>query len=248
MTASVRKTIGLDRPIRMEWLDAVAGQLASGASPDATREYVWKMLDGVVAGSTAHTARGKTMTVLARVWLAPSMSARGLRDDALAGLSGATPDERVAIHWAMMSAAYPFFVDVAELVGNGLALHREVRLTQLSRRLTDLWGDRSTLHPAAQRIVRSMVQWHVLQDGQDRGQFVATVKRLVVRPQFTLLLIEGLLLSRPAGLPSAQLRSHPALFPFEVRVDVGAIRSHPRLHAIRSGDGGDTIHPRVAVP
>jgi hypothetical protein len=161
VTAGDQRTIGLDRPVRLEWLDAVAGRLAAGDSPKAARDYVWDLLEGVVAGSTPHTARGKTLTVLGRVWMTPPASAVALRDSAVKLVAQASADERLAMHWAMLSAAYPFFVDVAGLVGKSLGLNGEVALSQLTRRLVDTWGDRSTLRPAAQRVSRA-VQAHAI--------------------------------------------------------------------------------------
>ncbi len=71
MNPTERRTIGLDRPLRLEWLDAVAGQLAGGATPKEARDYAWGLLEGVLAGNTPQSARGKTLTVLSRVWLTP---------------------------------------------------------------------------------------------------------------------------------------------------------------------------------
>jgi hypothetical protein len=50
-------TIGFDRRIDVEWLDAAAGRIAAGASPADVREFLWSLLDGVVGGDTVHSAR-----------------------------------------------------------------------------------------------------------------------------------------------------------------------------------------------
>lgn len=241
MTAGDQRTIGLDRPVRLEWLDAVAGRLAAGDSPEAARKYVWDLLEGVVAGSTPHTARGKTLTVLGRVWMTPPASAVALRDSAVKLVAQASADERLAIHWAMLSAAYPFFVDVAGLVGKSLGLNGEMALSQLTRRLVDTWGDRSTLRPAAQRLVRSMVQWGALRDGGKVGVFLAPPKKIVVPPSVGELLVEALLIAAQRGMPLSQLVSHSALFPFDVRIDLTALRRSERLGVHRQGDQTDVI-------
>jgi hypothetical protein len=241
MTQSERRTIGLDRPLRLDWLDAVAGQLASGATPREARDYAWGLLDGVVAGNSAQSARGKTMTVLARVWLTPPAVAASLRDDAIRLVGSVDAEERLAIHWAMLSAAYPFFVDVASGVGRALSLNGEVALSQLVRRLTEVWGDRSTLRPAAQRLVRSMAAWGVLEEGPRRGLYLPPGKRLVVSSAVAQLLVEGLLVDAQRGIPLAQLISHPSTFPFELRVDVTTLRGTNRLRVHRQGDQTDVI-------
>ncbi|OIP63389.1 MAG: hypothetical protein COW73_04315 [Nitrospirae bacterium CG18_big_fil_WC_8_21_14_2_50_70_55] len=247
MTAGEQRTIGMDRPVKLEWLDAVAGRLAAGDSPKAAREYVWNLLEGVVAGATAQTARGKTLTVLARVWLTPPAAALALREAAVKALVQASADERLAIHWAMLSASHPFFVDVAGLVGKSLGLNGEVALSQLTRRLVDTWGDRSTLRRATQRLVRSMVQWGALREGGKVGVYLAPSKRIAVPSTLGGLLVEGLLIAAQCGMPLNQLVSHPAVFPFDVRTDLTALRRSERLQVHRQGDQTDFIE-RVDRP
>ncbi len=241
MTQIERRTIGLDRSIRLEWLDAVAGQLAAGASAKQARDYAWQLLQGVVAGKTAQSARGKTLTVLSRVWLTVPAAAEALRDSAVPLVSRASVEERLAIHWAMMSAAYPFFVDIAANIGKLIALNGEFSLSQLTRRLVDVWGDRSTLRPAAQRAVRSMVQWGVLRDSKSPGQYLPLQKRIAVSAEVAELLVEGLLIASGRGVPLNQLLSHPAAFPFDVRLDPARLRRSPRLQLHRQGDQTDFI-------
>mgnify|MGYP000875214194 CR=1 FL=1 len=252
MTTGEQRTIGLDRPVRLEWLDAVAGRLAVGDSPKAAREYAWDLLEGVVAGATPQTARGKTLTVLGRVWLSPPAAALSLRDSALKLVAQASAEERLAIHWAMLSAAYPFFVDVAGLVGKSLNLNGDVALSQLMRRLVDVWGDRSTLRPATQRLMRSMVQWGVLREGGKAGSFLAPPKQITVYSSVGELLVEGLLVAMQRGMPLTQVVRHPAMFPFDVRTDLTALRRNERLRVHRQGDQTDFVEredrPAIVKP
>lgn len=241
MTAGERRTIGIDRPIQLDWLDAVAGRLATGAPPREAREFVWGLLEGVVAGNTPYTARGKTMTVLGRVWLNPPVSAVPLRDSALKFIESASAGERLAIHWALLSAAYPFFVDVATSVGKTLGLSGEIALAQLNRRIVEVWGDRTTLRPAVQRLTRSMVHWGVLRQGDQRGVLLAPEKRIAVSPGVSELLLEGLLIAAGKGMALNQLVRDPGLFPFEIQVDVPSIRKHPRMKLHRQGDRTDFV-------
>jgi hypothetical protein len=246
-----RRTIGLDRAIHVEWLDAVAGRLAAGSSAKEARAYVWQLLDGVVAGETAQSARGKTLTVLSRVWLTVPFAAETLRDSAVPLVGRASADERMAIHWAMMSASYPFFVDIAATVGKFIGLNGEFSLSQLTRRLIEVWGDRSTLRPAAQRVVRSMVQWGVLRDAKRPGQYLPLQKRIVVSAGVAELVVEGLLIASGRGMPFNQLLTHPAAFPFDFRLDPMRLRRSPRLRLHRQGDQADFVERteiRPALP
>ena len=180
MSAIARRTIGFDRKIEIEWLDAVAGCVATGPAPEDVRKFLWSFLEGVVAGDSVHSGRGKTLTVLSRIWVIVPEQAKPLRKAALQCIASATGEEMVAIHWAMAIGTYPFFCDVVASVGKLLALNGQANLSQVRRRMTESWGDRSTLPRAIQRVLRSMVQWGVLRDRPARGTFVAPTKRTAV--------------------------------------------------------------------
>jgi hypothetical protein len=234
-------TIGFDRKIEIEWLDAVAGRVAAGDSPDEIRTFLWNFLDGVVAGNSVHSGRGKTLTVLSRIWVTVPARAKPLREAALRCIASVTPEQRVAIHWAMAIGTYPFFCDVAGNVGKLLALNEQVNLPQLGRRMTETWGDRSILLRAIQRVLRSMVQWGVLRDGPAKGTFVAPSRRIHLPDAISELLLQAILVSNARGMPLAYLTGHPALFPFDVHVSAAALRKSGCMQIRRQGDQSDFV-------
>ncbi len=76
--------IGFDRKIELDWLDATAAQVAAGAGDREIRDYLWKLLDGEVAGDSFNSARGKTVTVLRHIWSRVPEPVLPLRERALA--------------------------------------------------------------------------------------------------------------------------------------------------------------------
>ncbi len=156
-------------------------------------------------------------------------------------MASATGEERVAIHWAMVIGTYPFFCDAAANVGKLLALNGQANLSQVGRRMTESWGDRSTLPRAIQRVLRSMVQWGVLRDGSARGTFVAPTKRTAVPDQIAELLLQALLVSHGRGMQLSQLIGHPALFPFSIHLSSTALRKSGCMLIQRQGDQTDFI-------
>ncbi|MFO1153056.1 MAG: hypothetical protein U1E42_05250 [Rhodospirillales bacterium] len=241
MNQATRRTIGFDRKIELAWLDAIAAQVAAGASPEDAREYVWRLLDGVLAGDSIHNARGKTLTVLSRIWLFVPENAQELRDDAIKFFREAPANGRLAIHWAMMMAAYPFFLDVAANVGKLITMNNEVTLSQVTRRMLDAWGDRSTLPPATRRILRSMVHWGALRDGGVRGHYLPPPVQRKMGGDAAELLLMGLLTGLGRGLHASHLFSHPSLFPFDLRAHSDRLSRSPRLQFHRQGDQSDFV-------
>ena len=93
------------------------------------------------------------------------------------------------------------------------------------RRLAERWGDRDIVARASQRILRTFVAWGVLTDASPRGSYVANGQRLRVTTPIAEALVEAVLLNcgeRPR--PFRDVLESPALFPFEVELNVGQLR------------------------
>jgi hypothetical protein len=178
--------------------------------------------------------------VLARVWLTVPAEAVGLRDRALELLPNATQQERTALHWAMLCVSYPFWADVAAAAGRLLSLQGVVVLTQLTRRMTESWGDRSTVKRSSQRIARSMVRWGTMTDSETKGMYNAA-PRITLSSQVGAVLIEALLLHEQRALPVDALLRHPAMFPFKVIVRVNELRDSERFEVYRQGLDEDVV-------
>lgn len=237
-----RAHIGFDRRIDREWLDAAAAQAAAGTPADEMRAYLWSLLDGVVSGEKRNSARGKTVTVLNHIWGDVPGAAASLRDRAASQLEASTPDERLALHWAMMVGTYPVFTDTAAAVGRLLILQGSFTLAHLTRRLVGVWGERSTIERAGQRIVRSMVQWGVLRDTATRGMYEAVPRRRMLGHAIGTVLIEALLVdAEEVSVPLDQLTGHPVNFPFDLTVNASHLRSAPQFRLHRQGLDTDFV-------
>jgi hypothetical protein len=237
-----RSSIGFDRRIDLEWLDAAAEQAAVQAPLHEIRAYLWNLLDGTLSGDKANSARGKTVTVLNHIWGAVPDAAWELRQRAATQLKGCTADERLALHWAMMVGTYPVFTDIAAATGRLLTLQGSFTLAHLTRRLVGTWGQRSTIERAAQRIVRSMVQWGVLRDTATRGMYQGVPRRRKVGPGVGTVLVEALLVdAEEVSIPLDQLVAHPAVFPFDVHVNAGHVRGATQFRVHRQGLDSDFV-------
>jgi len=244
---SRRRTLGFDRKLELDWLDAAASVAAQDVGIALARKQLFAVLEGRVAGDSPHSGRGKTVTVLSRVWLNPG--ATGMRARALEAFESATPGQRLAIHWAMCAATHPIFVDVAATVGRLLRVQGEVALSQVTRRVAEGWGDRSTLHRAVQRTCRSFVAWGALRDTKVRGIYEPSRDPMPVDGAVARLLVEALLTGGPrAAAPLGELVRHPAMFPFEIAVTGWELRGAPEFRVDREGLDMDVVGRAVAQP
>ncbi|RJF76305.1 hypothetical protein [Rhodopseudomonas palustris] len=241
MSTGRRTTIGFDRTINLEWLDIAAARILRREPPSEIRKALWDFLEDLVPGNTNSSGRGKTLTVLTRIWLTVPDQIEPLRTSAIKRLASANGDNRVAVHWAMVIATHPFFFDVATHVGKLLALHSQAHRTQIKRRMAESWGDRSTLERAIQHVLKSMAQWGVLHTGSEKGSLVVARNPIHVSDEIAELLVHGIMLSRGRGMPFSQLVRHPALFPFKLQLNTVTLRKHSYLRLQRQGDQTDFV-------
>ena len=245
---SNRAVIGFDRRLDIEWLDAVAAYVAAGHNPKTTREKLYEILDGKLAGGNKDgSACYKTVNVLSKTWSTVSEDLVPLRDQALTLLPTLSPSERIALHWTMLLAGYRFFGDIADITGRLLSLQGSLTQLQLTRRMRESWGERSTLDRTLRHVVRSMVQWGVIQDTERRGQYSSGTFVVPIHGDLAVLLVEGLLLNTGMGLPLEQVSGHHTLFPFEMRLSVQEFRSSARLDVHRQGLDVEVVEFRHRV-
>jgi len=239
---SGRTSIGFDRRVEAEWLNAIALQVAAGLKGSELRTFAFELMDGVVAGGTKHgTAAQKTVTVLTRTWANVNPEVIGLRDRAVELFPSLPADERMALHWSMALAGYRFFGDVAGLCGRMLELQGDLNLAQVTRRLRESWGERSTMNRATQRVVRSMVQWGGLADTKAKGMYTQIPRKVPVQADIAEVLVEALLIHEGKGIPMDQAVRHSALFPFNLKLQAHHLRQSPRFEVHRQGLDIDVV-------
>ena len=89
------RRIGFDRTIAAEWLDAAVARVMTGEATEATRKFLWDFLEDVEPGTTHNSSRGKTLTVLTRIWDDVPKQAAPLKRAALECIAATTGETRI---------------------------------------------------------------------------------------------------------------------------------------------------------
>ena len=236
-----RKIVGFDRDIQLAWLDATADWASQGLSIQEVRERLCFLLQDVLSARGSRSARGKTITVLRHIWLAVPSDLEPLRNEGLAMLPDLSHDDRLMLHWGMSVATYPFFRDTAMICGRLMSLQGSVTLSQVVRRIKELWGDRSTAERSARRVVRSMVSWGALLDTEEKGTYTAAPKQSISRgdPRGPWL-IEAIIAGSKSR-PFQSIVTAPELFPFSLDISPREVESSARLELSRQGVNEDIV-------
>lgn len=240
MTRDRFSQIGLDRLVRLKWLEKTA-LLVLGNTDEATiktilqddlREY-FQSDNLVVRGSI-----DKTITILLKVWARVPEKLKPLRDSGLEHLKKLSTVECMAVHWGMVMAVYPFWGNVAVQTGRLLKLQGSVTAKHIQRRLRESYGERETVFRRARYVLRSYVDWGVVKESGITGKYMTNAPFELGDSGLTGWILEALLHARPSGsAPFRDLMGNPALFPFRLRGihPEELVVLSPRLEILRHG-------------
>jgi len=242
------KKIGIKHVIRLEWMDKTLDMMLAGMSSKEIREELNNYLaDKKQSGGIGE--RGKKTYIMAigilmQIWCSPEKEIKLFRDVALAYAKKIIVKERMPLHWAMISAAYPFWAEVAKQTGRLLNLQDQVTKKQIVQRLKEKYGDRETISRYARYVIRSFVAWGILKDASTKGIYALYQKKSVGQNQ-TLLLTESLLLTSPeSSFALKGVLASPSLFPFQLSPITGDYlqRNCPRINLNQFGSGEEMIN------
>jgi hypothetical protein len=236
------KTVGLSHRLKRAWLDDVLDRLAQTTDENELRAFVDQRLREELPGKDA---RAKATGIILRIWSGVDPKHVALRNRAVALLPQISGRERIWLHWGMSALAYPFFRDVAEVIGRMLTLQDDFTTAQVQSRLKTAWGDRATSKEAAQKLITSMADWEVLRVTKLKGHFLLARKMNTTVTDLQLWLLEAMLSASDSDeIEAQQLLRLPELFPFTFTVTVGDLRKHEGFNIHRQGLDMDMVAVR----
>ena len=246
--------IGFSQRVRLEWFEQTARLILAGNNRAAIRDSLERLLqDKVSVGSQAVRGnRGKVVSILMKTWLTVPAGLEALRDDGLNLLRGLNGNDRIALHWGMASAAYPFWSVVAAYTGRLLRLQGVAAAAQIQYRVRERYGERQTASRAARRVLRTFIDWGVLDETPNKGVYAPGDRVAIRDPRLIAWMLEASLRARAKRLaPIQDLIESPSLFPFHLRhiPCEHLVSFSPRLDILRHGmdDNLVTLREDVAV-
>lgn len=243
-----KQTIGFDRELSLSWLDLTAGLTQAGSDLYSIRTKLMSQLAAEVPGTEACR---KTVTLLTRLWVRVPAEHQALQSEALALLPVILPEERLWLHWGMSLLAYPFFHDVASMVGQLLRLQAEFESLQVRQRMRERWGQRTTLDRAINRVIQTFTNWNVITPTEsERRVYQAAPFRQTANSVLALWFMACAIQSiRQATaqpdqhLPLPQLIQSPAIFPFDLTAHLITLRHSERFQISHQGLNLEMIAP-----
>lgn len=242
--------IGFSQRVRLEWLEVTANLVLAGNDKSAINDALQELLkDKVSIGGQAERGnREKIITILMKVWLNVPRELEALRVDGLELLKRVPRTDRIAVHWGMVMAVYPFWASVASHVGRSLKLQGSATAVHIQRRLREQYGERETVARATRRVLRSFIDWGVLSETGTKGVYSQGLYISVEDPTIASWLIEASLHTRPNGCaPLKDLVESTSLFPFRIKhlAAESLLATSPRLDLLRHGLDDELVMLRM---
>ncbi len=246
---STKDSVGFSQRVQLEWLDYTARRVIEGAGLQEIQSELHELLrDRLSAGSNAPDGnRRKAVSIISKIWVRPPPHLSSLHAQAIRLYQEQhSPKDRLALHWGMTAAVYPFFTAVAEVVGRLLRLQDHFTISQAQRRIREQFGERETVTRASRRILRTFVDWGVLEDADLNGTYQSATIRRVDDRVVAAWLAEATLAS--TGSSSAMISAlvgHPGLFPFALPTLTGFdVERSGRVEVHRQATGDDIVVQR----
>jgi len=244
--------VGFSQRVRLEWLEQTANLVLAGNDKATVNDALQEFLkDKVSVGGQAERGnREKIITILMKVWLTTPSELEPLRVRGLELLRHVSRRDHLAVHWGMVMAVYPFWSGVATQVGRLLRLQGSAAAAHIQRRMREQYGERETVSRAARRVLRSYLDWGVLQQTGTKGIYSASPSIIIDGPPMISWLIEASLHARVNGsAPLRELFDSPSLFPFRIKqIQVESLLgATSNLDILRHGLDDDLVMLRKPV-
>ena len=225
MTSKRHEKLGIKQTIQIDWMDRVVQMLLAGMSESEIRKDLDEFLATQKQSGGVGERGKKTYTMAIGIlssWFPRDKELEKFSKKALDLAKSLQPSDWLPLHWAVISASYPFWFNVAKQVGRILNLQDKITQRQIFDRLKEHYGDRETVARNARYTVRSFVAWGALKDSDKRGCYEKTDLYIIDNPDIAILLLESALHAVPDGKGALGiLTNNPGFFPFQIPVLTG---------------------------
>lgn len=203
------KVIGMNRAIKLEWLNKTAELVRQGHDDKTIRaelqEYLSFEIDSAVNLKNART-------ILLQTWVYTPSEHHDIRKEALALVEKGGIDA-LAGHWSMLLLTYPVFADVCSLIGKLSNIQDTFSTPWLKEKLFEIWGERGTLIHSSGRTLQTLRNLGVIETVKI-GVFKTKKQEITSQKTIEVLLTAMLLLKEKAYYEVSELSCVPKLFPF----------------------------------
>ena len=141
----------------------------------------------------------------------------------------------------MAIVTYPFFANVAEIVGRLTSLQSDCSSAEVHRRMEEIYGEREGTRRMTNMVLQSFVDWCVI-DRYKNGQKI--VLKTPIDLEGSLLIswiVEACIYTSGRSLSVAAISANPLLFPFQLSGSLSYLLSDSVTLDIHVDSAGNQI-------
>ncbi|RLA50376.1 MAG: hypothetical protein DRR42_13325 [Gammaproteobacteria bacterium] len=239
---SKKPLVGFDRYVEKAWMDKAASLVVGGNNLNDINEQLDQYL---LPSITGETSRRKTKNVLTATWAKSLVEESAYKKEAVALFACANSQERLAIHYGMSIATYPFFMSLSKILGRLFKLQDEVSNTEFYRRVIETVGDRESIKRAAARYLQSLIEWGVLEQPAKAAVKPAAKIQVSDSTVITWLYAAILFSSDRDRLSIDDIVSDPCWFPFRMPHGCFNVSESEVVEVVHQGIGNTLIALKV---
>jgi hypothetical protein len=224
----LKVSIGFNRHLESDWLTQTASWVANGVEGKELKDKIDLLLSPVF---TSQVAKDKTRNLLFGIWnKLPKHIPPAFQNDA-ANLLMEHSELNLVFHWGMMLAKYPFFKAVVLQIGRLTKLNDSFLYSQLEQRITENYGDTSTIKRSMQFVVRTLMNLDLLANPK-QGVYQLRKPINVNNSAVKAWLVEASVYSAQVTSRSlTAINDENVWFPFELFFDENDLNHNARLEA-----------------
>ena len=226
------KMVGLSRSVKLPWLDKTIEFMDQYPEEQELKDALTEYLSFEIGSPTVLR---KTREILLHAWYYEEPDTKVLKNRALE-LIHQYPDDKLALHWCMLLAAYSVFQDVTRLIGKLLEFQDEFTVKQLRQKLYDEWGERATLFHSLDKMIATMKNLETIATSK-RGTYHVVKHKIRSQSVADFLIYAVMSMSNVSYYSVQDLKEMECLFPFEYQVSKETLAADDRF--VISNLGGE---------
>lgn len=218
------KMVGLSRSLKLEWLNKVVELILEGLTEKEIKEHLNEYLSFEIESPINIR---KTREILMNIWVYENDYSGKIKTTALE-LIRSHPEYAMPIHWCMMLAMYPVFVDMCKLIGKMAEFQDEITLAHLKQKLFDEWGERTTLYHSIDKLMATLKAMEVLSCDKP-GKYHVNKHRISNSEVVSFMVYTMMLVDDRGYYTFTEINFSTYLYPFEYRMEKESLYEDSRF-------------------
>lgn len=206
--------LGFKVVLEKDWLDLTVNLVIQGKPNKESREILRSSISS--SGKRSEQTTKFAIQIL-RAWIEPENDLLTFRNQLLTKIRKMPREQWIILHWACLTAAYPFLLSFSSVFGRLISLQNETTKAQLLARLKDIYGAREAVERALYYALGSYINWGLIQRAPESNILRAPEKIPVANDSIGILIWKSILHATQGNrLSVGALRNSPALYAFDM--------------------------------